>query len=80
MDTNQEPRIASNKSDFETAKKRDEELDQLIENIMSMNIQTQSTKYNLTKAERNTLQQLKTNRNIVIKGADKGGASCCDHD
>ena len=72
MDSNQEPRLVSNKSDFVPPKERDEELDELMEDIMSMNIQTQSAKNNLTKAERNALQQLKTNKDIVIKEANKG--------
>ena len=75
LDSNQEPRLVSNESDFVPPKERDEELDELIEDVMSMNVQTQSAKDNLTKAERNSLQQLKTNKDIVIKEADKGGVA-----
>ena len=39
-----------------------------------MHIKKQTPKSNLSKAERNALQQLKTNKDIVIKEADKGGA------
>ena len=38
-----------------------------------MNIQTKAAKDNITKAERVALQQLKVNKDIVIKEADKGG-------
>ena len=41
LDSNQEARLVSNESDFVPPKERDEELDRLIEDIMSMNIQTQ---------------------------------------
>ena len=73
LDSYREPRLVSNKSDFTPPKERDQELDEIVEDIMKMNIQTKAAKDNITKAERVALQQLKVNKDIVIKEADKGG-------
>ena len=50
------------------------QLDEIIKEVSKLNIKKQTPKINLSEAERNALKQLKTNRDIVIKEADKGGA------
>ena len=74
LDSIQEPSLVHNKSDFKPTAGREEELDEIIKEVSKLNIKKQTPKNNLSKAERNALQQLKTNRDIVIKEADKGGA------
>ena len=74
LDSVQEPSLVHNKSDFKPPAGREEELDEIIKEVSKLNIKKQTPKNNLSKAERNALQQLKTNRDIVIKEADKDGA------
>ena len=74
LDSHQEPKLVHNKSNFKPPNQRNEELDELIQEITEVNIKKHTPKDNLSKSERQALQQLKSNKRIVIKGADKGGS------
>ena len=74
LDSHQEPKLVHNKSNFKPPNQRNEELDELIQEITEVNVKKHTPKDNLSKNERQALQQLKSNKRIVIKGADKGGS------
>ena len=74
LDFVQEPSLVHNKSDFKPPAGREEKLDEIMKEVSKLNIKRQTPKNRLSKAERNALQQLKTNVDIVVKEADKGGA------
>ena len=74
LDTTQESKLVQNKSSFEPPNQRNQELDEIIDEIKNIKIEKRNPKDNLSKAERNALKELKENKDIVIKEADKGGA------
>ena len=74
LDTTQESKFVQNKSSFEPPNQTNQELDEIIDEIKNIKIEKRNPKDNHSKAERNTLKELKENKDIVIKEADKGGA------
>ena len=74
LDTAQESKLVQNKSSFEPPNQRNQELDEIIDEIKNIKIEKRNPKDNLSKAERNALKELKENKDIIIKEADKGGA------
>ena len=74
LDSHQEPKLVHNKSNFKPPNQRNEELDEVIQEITEVNAKKHTPKDNLSKSERQALQQLKSNKRIVIKGTDKGGS------
>lgn len=80
-ETNDDISLARNKSNFHPKRNRDKTLDTCIDSLQkaSKNLKSFSVptaKENLTHSERRALKQLKQNRNIIIKEADKGGTVC----
>ena len=69
--------IVRNKSNFTPPSKRNDALDEFINNVEKFpKTQIQNNiKYNLTKSEWDALQMLKEDDDIIIKEADKGGAT-----
>ena len=69
--------IVRNKSNFTPPSKRNDALDEFINNVEKFpKTQIQNNiKYNLTKSEWDALQMLKEDNDIIIKEADKGGAT-----
>ena len=74
LDTTQESKLVQNKSSFEPPNQRNQELDEIIDEIKNIKIEKPNPKDNLSKAERNALKEFKENKELVIKEADKGGA------
>ena len=78
LDTTQESKLVQNQSSFEPPNQRNPELDEIIDEIKNIKIEKRNPKDNLSKAERNTLKELKENKDKeksnIIKEADKGGA------
>ena len=74
LDTTQESKLVQNKSSFEPPKQRNQELDEIIDEIKNIKLEKRDPKDNLSKAQRNALKELKENNDIAIKEADKGGS------
>ena len=73
LDT-QEPKLVQNKSSFGPPNQRNQELDEIIDEIKNIEIEKRNPQDNLSKSERHALKELKENKDIVIKEADKGAA------
>ena len=67
--------LVRNKSHFLPPKNRNEALDQFINNVESIPLDKSSTKpkSNISKYERKAITTLTSDKNIIIKEADKGG-------
>ena len=66
--------LVRNKSDFVPPRGRDKHLDKFCDFVEDININVKQARSNLTKGESKALYDLRNDKNIVIKEADKGGA------
>ena len=66
--------LVRNKSDYTPTPGKDDYLDTYIETIQKFPISLQKCKQNITKSEKGAMENLKNDRSIIIKEADKGGA------
>ncbi len=81
IETDTQGPLVRNKSTWNPPSKRNRTLDICIDNLTETSknlssIHIKNTQDNLSKRERRALQQLQTNKHIIIKEADKGGAIC----
>lgn len=69
--------LAKNKSNFVPPKSNNEHLTVVLESLLKLVDSTPSTKCrsNISKAEKAALNDLKNDESIIIKHADKGGAT-----
>lgn len=75
IDDKEDESLIKNKSKFTPKKNRDIHLDSYIDSIMNFPLETNTNiKRNISKTEQHALKRLQTDKSIVIKEADKGGA------